>query len=156
MNDEIRYVALYAKESIYNEELQTNLNACKSEFSRAFESLAEHVDLTCVCAPGRVNLIGEHTDYNDGFVFPMAIPLYTIIVGRRNDRSDRMCRVRSLDSYFQDSAFMQFSLDDLKPRSAKPNWINYIIGVVANFLGSKFLTFSFNGEIFHQKVIEYC
>ncbi|MDD3586210.1 MAG: galactokinase [Thermoguttaceae bacterium] len=35
-----------------------------------------------VCAPGRVNLIGEHTDYNDGFVFPMAIERYTVIVAQ--------------------------------------------------------------------------
>lgn len=34
-------------------------------------------------APGRVNLIGEHTDYNDGFVCPFAIELHTIVVGRR-------------------------------------------------------------------------
>ena len=35
----------------------------------------------CVFAPGRVNLIGEHTDYNDGFVLPFALPFKTVIVG---------------------------------------------------------------------------
>jgi galactokinase len=37
----------------------------------------------CAFAPGRVNLIGEHTDYNDGFVLPFALPFRTVIVGSK-------------------------------------------------------------------------
>ncbi len=53
----------------------------------------------CVFAPGRVNLIGEHVDYNDGFVFPMAIPVGTMIVGKAlNDASNNKCHIRTLSS----------------------------------------------------------
>lgn len=73
-------------------------------------------------APGRVNLIGEHTDYNDGFVLPAAIDLFTwVAIGPRNDR---VIRLRSQN--LGQSA--EFNLDS-PPRSAGREWSNYIIGV---------------------------
>ena len=39
----------------------------------------------CAVAPGRVNLIGEHTDYNDGFVLPMALPMVTVAVAKPSE-----------------------------------------------------------------------
>jgi galactokinase len=52
-------------------------------------------------APGRVNLIGEHVDYNDGFVFPMAIPLGTMIIGKAlDDSSNNKCYIRTLSSKY--------------------------------------------------------
>lgn len=50
------------------------------------------------CGPGRVNLIGEHTDYNDGFVLPMALPMVTIIVGRYNDTNEHRICTSTIDT----------------------------------------------------------
>lgn len=78
-----------------------------------------------VRAPGRINLIGEHTDYNNGFVLPAAVnqAIY-IAIGRSNHPNK--CHLESLD---MDDQF-EFALDDFQP--IKPNtWQNYIMGVVA-------------------------
>jgi galactokinase len=79
-----------------------------------------------VRAPGRVNLIGEHTDYNDGFVLPAAIDRFVEFAGHR--RADRTVRVHSTD--FQDSA--EFNLDSIQ-KDSEHRWSNYLRGV------SKFL-----------------
>jgi galactokinase len=73
-------------------------------------------------APGRVNLIGEHTDYNDGFVLPAAIDRSIGFAGRK--RTDRLVRLHSLD--FNGS--VEFSLDDIR-KDATNSWSNYIRGV---------------------------
>lgn len=75
-----------------------------------------------VRAPGRVNLIGEHTDYNDGFVFPVAIDRATYVAAR--SRRDRLVRVASSDLNEEDA----FSIECIE-RSPRP-WHNYIRGVV--------------------------
>jgi galactokinase len=74
-------------------------------------------------APGRVNLIGEHTDYNDGFVLPMAIEREIIMLGQL--RNDRLVQVFDL-AY---KAETKFSLDNLFP-SKKDTWANYLMGVM--------------------------
>ena len=75
-----------------------------------------------VRAPGRVNLIGEHTDYNDGFVLPAAIDRSINFAGRR--RADRVVRVHSLDF----NASVEFSLDDIQ-KDGRHAWSNYVRGV---------------------------
>jgi len=80
-----------------------------------------------VHAPGRVNLIGEHTDYNDGFVLPVAIDKYVSIAAR--SRSDRRVVLHALD--FDQTA--EFSLDDIRPSPETGAWSNYPKGV-AHFL----------------------
>ena len=76
-------------------------------------------------APGRVNLIGEHTDYNEGYVFPVAIDKYLNIAARK--RSDRRVTLHALD--VNDS--YEFSLDRLPPTQQAPAWSHYLIGVAS-------------------------
>ncbi len=71
-------------------------------------------------APGRVNLIGEHTDYNNGFVLPMALPFDTRLALTRRD--DRVVDLESVGF-----AAATFSLDD-DPREV-PSWTRYIAGM---------------------------
>ena len=73
-------------------------------------------------APGRVNLIGEHTDYNDGFVLPMAIDHSTFVAAA--ERADRLIRVYSL------TLAEQFEFDpDLPPMPRRGIWPDYVEGV---------------------------
>jgi len=73
-------------------------------------------------APGRVNLIGEHTDYNDGFVLPLAVDRGIRFVGNR--REDRLVRLHSMDY----GATVEFSLDALT-QDTDHRWADYFKGV---------------------------
>ena len=79
-------------------------------------------------APGRVNLIGEHTDYNGGHVFPCALTIGTYAVARK--REDRKLRFFSMN--FEHLGVIESSLDDLKPRR-EAGWTNYPKGVMWAF-----------------------
>ncbi|MBZ9594542.1 galactokinase [Streptomyces erythrochromogenes] len=75
-------------------------------------------------APGRVNLIGEHTDYNDGFALPMALPQTTVLAARR--RTDGLLRLHSAQG---DGAITELTVADLVP-GAVAGWARYPAGVV--------------------------
>ena len=80
-------------------------------------------------APGRVNLIGEHTDYNDGFVLPCAIDYQTVISAA--PRTDRTVRVIAAD---YDNQTDEFSLDAPILAHDSQQWSNYVRGVVKHLL----------------------
>jgi galactokinase len=82
-----------------------------------------------VQAPGRVNLIGEHTDYNDGLVLPCAIGYGTVIAARPRD--DRLVRIAAAD---YDDAVDEFSLDAPIARLDQPMWANYVRGILNELL----------------------
>lgn len=91
-------------------------------FTRAFGTDGEIL----VRAPGRVNLIGEHTDYNDGFVLPVSLSVHTAVVGR--SRADRTVNVVALDF---DAERDSFGLDAPLAKMPGPSWKNHIRGVFA-------------------------
>ena len=79
-------------------------------------------------APGRVNLIGEHTDYNGGHVFPCALTIGTFAAARK--RNDRKLCLYSMN--FEDLGVIESSLDDLNPKGDS-NWTAYPKGVIWAF-----------------------
>lgn len=79
-------------------------------------------------APGRVNMIGEHTDYNGGHVFPCALTIGTYGVARK--RQDRKLRFYSMN--FEKLGVLESSLDELSP-DPKADWTNYPKGVIWAF-----------------------
>lgn len=81
-----------------------------------------------VAAPGRVNLIGEHIDYNDGFVLPMAIDRYTVLAGSKCD-GDK-CRIYAADL---DQEYQLDLATPVEPPTGDAQWYDYIRGVVAGF-----------------------
>ncbi len=93
----------------------------QSLFAEKFGYPATHA----IQAPGRVNLIGEHTDYNDGFVLPCAIDYQTVISCA--PRSDRTVRVIAAD---YDNQIDEFSLDAPIVAHESQQWSNYVRGVV--------------------------
>jgi galactokinase len=80
-----------------------------------------------VAAPGRVNIIGEHTDYNDGFVLPMAIERYAIMAA---DTAIVPGKTTIYDTQFKETVTIDISVPISK---GQPKWSNYIRGVFAGF-----------------------
>ncbi|HEX3624504.1 MAG TPA: galactokinase [Verrucomicrobiae bacterium] len=82
-----------------------------------------------VAAPGRVNVIGEHTDYNDGFVLPTAIERYAVMAADKAADGKKVIEIR--DASGAETAFVDTSIP-IKP--GKPKWSNYPRGVIGGMI----------------------
>jgi galactokinase len=102
------------------------LEAANELFASTFGSQSS----VAAFAPGRVNLIGEHTDYNGGFVFPMALELGTVVVAAPSG-SAKSVVVTVVDGETKRSEFVS-SKETPRLESC---WSNYVRGVVAIFAG---------------------
>jgi len=97
------------------------------EGRNAFEARYRTAPTWIAAAPGRVNLIGEHTDYNDGYVFPMALERYTVALGApRND--GRICLASSANA-----SVVELAAGEQPQPLPKGSWGNYPLGVLAGF-----------------------
>jgi galactokinase len=103
------------------------IQQAKQRFADVFGGTATAV----VSAPGRVNLIGEHTDYNEGFVMPFCIDRYTVIAARPTGTA--VCRVSSADGGVR-NAITSFPGDSSLEPAPAGDWTNYMRGVVAGYL----------------------
>jgi galactokinase len=101
-----------------------NLNVLKDNFTELFKKDSENVFFS----PGRVNLIGEHTDYNGGNVFPCALSIGTYALVTK--RSDKNVLVSSLN--FKELGILEFSLENMV-YDKKHDWANYPKGVIKTF-----------------------
>lgn len=108
------------------------INNLVKTFKKEFKK-EEGISTEVFFAPGRVNLIGEHIDYNGGKVFPCALDFGTYaVVTKREDKTFRM-----YSENFKNLRIIEFSLDCLV-YDKKDNWANYPKGVIKTFLNSGF------------------
>ncbi|WP_203256826.1 galactokinase [Hyunsoonleella ulvae] len=104
----------------------------KNKFIKTFKA-----DPLLIFSPGRINIIGEHTDYNDGFVFPAAVDKGIAAAIQKSDSGYSTAIALDLDST------VEFELDKLKP-SKEGNWENYVFGVVAEIQNRNIVVGDFN------------
>ncbi|MEM8897388.1 MAG: galactokinase [Bacteroidota bacterium] len=115
---------------------------------KVFLTFKEHFQTEPVLyrAPGRINLIGEHTDYNDGWVFPAAVDKEMVFAIRLLDSPEKNCSLVAVDL----GETFSFSLEDVRKTDVK-SWANFLMGVVDQFhrLGHEVPAFqcAFGGDI---------
>ena len=106
------------------------LNQLAATAKQAFLSQFRRQPTIVVAAPGRVNLIGEHIDYNDGFVLPMAIDRHVLIVAALSPKSDGLSATIYSENLDQTSVI---PLDQILEPETDAGWVNYLKGVIAKF-----------------------
>ncbi|XP_060108970.1 galactokinase isoform X1 [Heteronotia binoei] len=117
-------------EGLKDADVGSLLATAREEHRRAFGGAEPEI---AVSAPGRVNLIGEHTDYNQGFVLPMALHMRTVMVG--SPREDGIISVVTTAEEADEPKRVQFLVPAkggaLKP--GEPQWANYVKGVIQHY-----------------------
>jgi galactokinase len=114
--------------------LQSLIEDARKLYSCNFDSNSENY---CTVAPGRVNLIGEHTDYTGGFVLPLAIDYSTIVYGNGAIVMGEALSSVKLISKMAPETVETLSIDSqAKPPAANEpsHWTNYVLGVIAQYL----------------------
>ncbi|KAK6759329.1 hypothetical protein RB195_021117 [Necator americanus] len=125
---------LYDSENNRTPEPEHVINLKHGVVREAYELFLTHFgaspinELKAAAAPGRVNLIGDHVDYCDGVVLPMAIPLYTVVLGRKTD-DQRRGFTNIFSSHFSDPVVIRRPYDTIIEKNV--NWGRYIQGVFA-------------------------
>ena len=110
-----------------------DLAALGSATAKEFESRFSRPAKFLVAAPGRVNLIGEHTDYNGGYVLPMAIERYVVIaadVSPNHSSREGRPTARIYSANKEETASLAVD-GQIKPE--KIGWSSYVQGVIAGF-----------------------
>lgn len=117
------------------------------ELEMKFESVFNIEKGITYFSPGRINLIGEHTDYNGGHVFPAAITIgtYGVAVKRSDDK------IRVFSDNFEEIGVIEFSLDNLE-YSVNDNWANYPKGVIKYLIESGYEISSGVDILFHGTI----
>ncbi|OEK08249.1 galactokinase [Flavivirga aquatica] len=110
----------------------TLINDVKTTFTNTFKT-----DPLLIFSPGRINIIGEHTDYNDGFVFPAAVNKGIAAAIQKSDSNFSTAFAIDKDSK------IEFELDKIKP-SKEGNWENYVLGVIAEIQNRNKIIGNFN------------
>ena len=101
-----------------------NITELKSAYEAAYQKPATDIFFS----PGRVNLIGEHTDYNGGFVFPCALSFGTYLLLSPNNEQKINFRSLNIDAVYS------LALSQLTSPLANKAWANYPLGVIAQFI----------------------
>ncbi len=105
-----------------------------SELKKAFEQTYKHDATDIFFAPGRVNLIGEHTDYNGGYVFPCALSFGTfLLIAPNQDNVLRFCSLNIMDEC-DNYPVTEVPLASVTTPLEAKHWVNYPLGCIAQFV----------------------
>jgi len=124
--------------SSFASNIQALINQAENLFAKSFGNREEDDTNIYACsAPGRVNLIGEHTDYTGGFVLPLAIGFSTVVYGKGHiikniSSADTRCRVVSTTN----CSIVEFQATPSLNPSTKSDklWVNYVKGVIIQYM----------------------
>ena len=130
--------------------IESLIDGAKSLYQDTFDPDHYNDSLICDIAPGRVNLIGKHTDYTQGFVFPMATGFSTVCIGKgtlavdnddddESDGSKGLCQITSVNANTKSPKVITFTASPQMTMTPLPSthpdaWSNYVAGVVNEYM----------------------